>query len=518
MRILIEDQAHCCGYELECMVKLFFQAASVPAEWAEKATPQPQEEYLYAGASVVEQGEGETRYRLTMRLCCADRETGALADSAAERQVSCPPEQSQKTFEFHFGKMAYDLLSAATGVRPPWGILTGVRPVKLVQRCLSQGMTQGETEAFFRDRYVSPEKIALALETARRQKPILERVTPKSYSLYISIPFCPSRCSYCSFVSHSIEKAAKLVEPYVQLLCRELEETARLAEGLGLTLSSIYMGGGTPTTLSAGQMKRVTDVISRCFPVEETVEYTIEAGRPDTIDREKLEVMREAGVNRVSINPQTLNDRVLEAVGRKHTAAEVLEAIDLARRVGFDSINCDLIAGLPGDTPESFRDTLDRLIQVGPENITVHTLSVKRAARLRQEGEYLEVVHNPAAPMVEYAQQALGRAGYGPYYLYRQRDTLGNLENTGFCRPGKESFYNTVIMEEVQTILAAGAGGTTKLKDPFSIYIERAFNFKYPYEYIERFSEILERKEQVKRFYERVFNTQLFSDAGLPGQ
>lgn len=505
MRIWIDG--HTCGYELECMAKLFFQAEKLPVETVEGPIPDMPEETLYTKVELLS-GEGdENQYRLTVRLRCLNRTAGKLEDTELVKEICCAPEQSQKVFEFHFGKMVYDLLSAATGVKPPWGILTGVRPVKLVQRCLSQGMDEAETEAFFRERYVSPEKISLALETARHQKPILEKITPKSYSLYISIPFCPSRCSYCSFVSHSIEKTAKLVEPYVGLLCRELEETAKLAEGLGLELTSIYMGGGTPTTLSARQMEQVTDTISRCFPVKEALEYTIEAGRPDTITQEKLEVMKAAGVSRISINPQTLNDEVLASIGRRHTAKDVLDCIEAARKIGFDNINCDLIAGLNGDTLESFQDTLGRLIQANPENITVHTLSVKRAARLRQEGEYLEAVHNPAAPMVEYAQKVLREAGYSPYYLYRQRDTLGNLENTGYCKKGREGYYNVFIMEEAQSILAAGAGATTKLKDPFSIYIERVFNYKYPYEYIERFSDILDRKGQVNRFYERIFNT-----------
>lgn len=505
MRIWIEG--HACGYELECMAKLFFQAEKLPVETVDGPVPDIQEESLYAKAELLDSTGNENQYRLTVHLRCLDQTTERLMDTEQVKKVCCTSESSQKVFEFHFGKMVYDLLSAATGVKPPWGILTGVRPVKLVQRCLGQGMDEAETEAFFLDRYVSPEKFSLALETAQYQKPILEKATPKSYSLYISIPFCPSRCSYCSFVSHSIEKTAKLVEPYVELLCQELEETAKLAEGLGLKLTSIYMGGGTPTALSARQMERVAGTISRCFPVKETLEYTIEAGRPDTITPEKLEVMKAAGVSRISINPQTLNDEVLASIGRKHTAQDVLDCIEAARKIGFDNINCDLIAGLNGDTLESFQNTLERLIQVNPENITVHTLSVKRAARLRQEGGYLEAVRNPAAPMVEYAQKVLREAGYNPYYLYRQRDTLGNLENTGYCKKGREGYYNVFIMEEAQSILAAGAGATTKLKDPFSIYIERVSNYKYPYEYIEHFSDILDRKGQVNRFYERIFNT-----------
>jgi len=533
MQIWIEG--HECGYELECLTKLFYQAEKLPItevvgmpdafSGEDKdslyagAIPMTREEYLAHEHELLRdvaflpdtRGNGghqcdvcpnrdncADHYRLVVRLCCNGRE------SMQTRYIVTKPGMFNKSLEYHFGQMVYDLMREATGVTPPWGILTGVRPVKLVQRCMDHGMSEEEAAAYLETRYVSPHKIQLALDTARKERRMLAKAEPMTYSLYISIPFCPSRCSYCSFVSHSIEKAGKLVEPYLDKLCEELEETAKLAEKLNLRLLTVYMGGGTPTTLTAAQMKRVTDTISRCFPLEGILEYTIEAGRPDTIDREKLEVIKNAGVTRISINPQTLNDEVLKNIGRKHTAQDIIDCIALAREIGFDNINCDLIAGLNGETPDSFRDTVDRLTAIGPENITVHTLSVKRAARLRQEGEYLEAVHNPAAEMVEYAQQKLGEMGYIPYYLYRQRDTLGNLENTGYCKPGKEGYYNSFIMEEVQTILAVGAGATTKMRNPYGEEIERVFNYKYPYEYINRFDQILKRKEQVTEFYERV--------------
>ena len=533
MQIWIEG--HECGYELECLTKLFFQAEKLPVitvSGMPEAFSGEDKDSLYAGAigmthqELVEhekelyqdvtflpdtrQAQGHqcdicsnrefcaAHYRLVVRLCYRGTQ------SMQTRYIVTKPGMFEKSMEYHFGQMVYDLMREATGLTPPWGILTGVRPVKLVRRCLDMGMNEQQAADYLEKRYVSPHKIQLALDTARKERRMLQKVEPMSYSLYVSIPFCPSRCSYCSFVSHSIEKAGKLVEPYLQLLCAELEETAKVADSLGLRLSTIYIGGGTPTTLTAQQLRQLTDTISRCYPVEKALEYTIEAGRPDTIDEEKLKVIGEAGATRISINPQTLNDQVLKNIGRKHTAQDILDCIMLARKLGFSNINCDLIAGLNGETPQSFRETVDRLTAVAPENITVHTLSVKRAARLRQEGEYLEAVHNPAAEMIEYAQQKLGEEGYIPYYLYRQRDTLGNLENTGYCKPGREGYYNVFIMEEVQTILAVGAGATTKLRHPHGEEIERIFNFKYPYEYINRFEQILERKKQVVKFYERV--------------
>ena len=403
----------------------------------------------------------------------------------------------------------YRALSTLLGQSTEWGTLTGIRPVSQVSRRLAEGMTPAQCRVWFRERYLtSDRKIDLCLATAKTQEPILPTFRPRSYSLYISIPFCPTRCAYCSFVSHSITGAAakRLVPTYIDRLCEELEATALLAQKLGLALDTVYFGGGTPTAISAQQLSRLFDAVRRHFPLEQVREFTVEAGRPDTITEEKLAAIREGGATRISINPQTFSDAVLETIGRRHTTAQTEEAFALARRMGFDCINMDLIAGLPSDTREEFRYAIDRAIALGPENITVHTLSIKRSSRLYEE---LQAIHDPrshiVAEMVNYANTALTQAGFRPYYLYRQKNTLENQENVGWSKSGAESLYNIAIMEEIQTILAVGAGGSTKLYDPETGYIERVFNYKYPFEYIDRFSNILERKDEVEAFYGKHF-------------
>ena len=350
--------------------------------------------------------------------------------------------------------------------------------------------------------FVSEEKTALALQTEAHEQRIIEQSHPDSFSLYVGIPFCPSRCSYCSFVMASVERAQKLIAPYVDLLCEELRVTAQIANDCGLRLESVYFGGGTPTTLSAEQLDRVLGTVNRCFDLSRCHEFTVEAGRPDTVTAEKLFALKENNVDRISINPQTLSDSVLCAIGRKHTAEQFLEAFALARRCGFENINTDLIAGLPTDTPESFCRSLDTVLGLNAESITVHTLCMKRAANLTTEGKTLNREEALAArQMVAYARERLTANGYIPYYLYRQTRMVGNLENVGWSKPGCESYYNVYVMDETHTILACGCGGVSKLRDQSSDYLERIFNFKYPYEYIDRFDEMLNRKAQISRFY-----------------
>ncbi|MEG0570473.1 MAG: coproporphyrinogen dehydrogenase HemZ, partial [Oscillospiraceae bacterium] len=324
----------------------------------------------------------------------------------------------------------------------------------------------------------------------------------------ISIPFCPSRCTYCSFVSHSIqcEKSTSLIEDYLTLLYKELVYIGKMAKDLGLKLTTIYIGGGTPTSISSSQLKAMTDVIAKNFPVKDTLEYTIEAGRADTITREKLEVIKACGATRISINPQTFNDNVLVNIGRRHTAAEVVECYQMAREIGFDNINMDLIAGLPTDNFASFKRSVDTCIGLAPENITVHTLSIKRSSKLYEKFSD-KLFGGEVAMMVEYSQKVLMNNSYEPYYLYRQKNTVDNLENVGYCKPGKQSYYNIFIMEELQTILAAGAGAVTKLvklKDFCNIEeIVRIYNYKYHFEYISDFDEIINRKGEVLEFYDK---------------
>ena len=392
------------------------------------------------------------------------------------------------------------VLTDLTGVSPPWGILTGVRPAKLMRRYLAQ---YGEEEA--RRRFtgflqVSPEKTELAYQVALAENECAALSTETSFSLYVSIPFCPTRCAYCSFVSHSIAQAKKLIPDYVRLLCREIGQTAAIARELGLQLETVYIGGGTPTSLSAEDLRQITGALNEAFDLQNLREFTVEAGRPDTVDSKKLAVLKNAGVTRISVNPQTFSDAVLERIGRKHSSAETVEKYQLAREMGFDNINMDLIAGLPGDTPEGFAATLDRAIALAPENITVHTLALKHSSALSlATDDWRLATASPA--MLAYAAAALPAAGYAPYYMYRQSKSAGNLENVGWTKPGRACLYNVYMMEELHSVLAVGGGAVTRLVDQRDGRIARVYNFKYPYEYIGRFEEQSERKQEIVAFY-----------------
>lgn len=399
-------------------------------------------------------------------------------------------------------QLLYKLLCDFTGLTQPWGILTGVRPVKLLRRLAEESNEEQAVKKFEKDFFVSNEKIALSRETEHNERKILELSKPESFSLYVGIPFCPSRCSYCSFVMASIERAEKLIEPYTKLLCEEIKRTAEIANKLGLRLETVYFGGGTPTTLSAEQLDTVLKTVNKSFDMSTCREFTVEAGRPDTIDIAKLFALKENKVDRISINPQTVNDEVLKTIGRKHTAQQFFDAFELARKCGFDNINTDLIAGLPTDTPESFKNSLDSIVRLNAECITVHTLCMKRASRLTTEGVTLDLQQaRDAREMLAYTQNILGQNEYIPYYMYRQSRMVGNLENVGWSKKGFESLYNVYVMDETHTILACGSGGVTKLKRNNPDYLERIFNFKYPYEYIDRFDELIQRKSGIMQFY-----------------
>lgn len=399
-------------------------------------------------------------------------------------------------------QLLYKLLCDFTGLTQPWGILTGVRPVKLLRRLAEESSEEQAVKKFEKDFFVSNEKIALSRETEHNERKILELSKPESFSLYVGIPFCPSRCSYCSFVMASIERAEKLIEPYTKLLCEEIKRTAEIANKLGLRLETVYFGGGTPTTLSAEQLDTVLGTVNKSFDMSTCREFTVEAGRPDTIDIAKLFALKENKVDRISINPQAVNDEVLKTIGRKHTAQQFFDAFELARKCGFDNINTDLIAGLPTDTPESFKNSLDSIVRLNAECITVHTLCMKRASRLTTEGVTLDLQQaRDAREMLAYTQNILGQNEYIPYYMYRQSRMVGNLENVGWSKRGFESLYNVYVMDETHTILACGSGGVTKLKRNNPDYLERIFNFKYPYEYIDRFDELIQRKSGIMQFY-----------------
>lgn len=395
--------------------------------------------------------------------------------------------------------LLYLLLKEALGIRPPWGMMTGVRPVRIIHDARRAGKSEEEIAAKFLNYYdCTPEKFRLALGIADLQRPIIASCTDRDYSLYIGIPFCPSRCSYCSFVSRTLEKDRGMVQPYLDCLCLELKKIRSEAEKNHLNLKSIYIGGGTPTSLTAKQLRQLMGTVRDCFDLASVGEYTVEAGRPDCTDREKLAVIKEYGATRISINPQTFNDTVLAGIGRRHSARDILDCYRTAREVGHTCINMDLIAGLPGDTVESFEESLRQAIALDPENITIHTLTLKRASNLVIEHRPDE--YDDVEAMLEKGE-LLTKAGYRPYYMYRQKGTLKNLENIGWSKPGQEGLYNIYIMEEIHSILAAGAGASTKLLRLDENTIERVFNYKYPAEYVNGFEEVLARKECVSRFF-----------------
>ena len=386
----------------------------------------------------------------------------------------------------------------ALGREPPWGGLTGVRPVKLPTRALEQGATRRQADRLLRDLYrVSAPRRALALDCAQATLAAKRTLAPEDVSLYVGIPFCPTRCAYCSFVSADVGRTFSLMEPYVDALCREIAAAGAAVRRGGRRIKSVYIGGGTPTTLSPALLDRLMGALEGAFDLSACAEYTVEAGRPDTITAEKLSVLRERGCTRVSVNPQSMDDRVLAAIGRAHSAADILQAWDLVRRAGFPYANMDLIAGLPADTPEGFRASLDQVLSLGPENVTVHTLALKKGSRLTLEKNGALPAPEQVSAMLDYAWGALRAAGYAPYYLYRQKYMSGGFENVGWCRPGAESLYNICMMEELHTILSLGSGGVTKVIDPRAGSLVRQANPKYPKEYIETLDPILQAKENL---------------------
>ena len=475
--ILIID-SHPFRYEMEALCRMFLHGRELKI--TEEAEIPPKEDYIY---TALEGDEITVKAKIDGKYAEAKRT--AENDHARNMELA-----------------VFGVLTEILSIRPKWGVLTGIRPVKLAMQLHDMGLSEEEIRKKLKEeRLVSDEKLDLLLTTMEHELEIRASSRPNSVSLYISIPFCPSRCSYCTFTSHSVEKAAKLIPQYVELLCGELKDIAVLIDEIGLHLETVYMGGGTPTVLTAKQLDRVLSTVNESFDMTGVRELTVEAGRPDTITAEKLAVLKKNGVGRISINPQTMDDEVLAAIGRKHTAEDVKNAFALTKTFGFDSINMDLISGLPGDNMEKFRKTIAEVIAMNPDNITLHTLTVKRGANLAPMAQ--SVFAATADAMNEYAYGEFAKAGYFPYYLYRQKGTVDNLENVGFCKPGKEGIYNIFIMDETHTVLSAGAGGVTKLKAPYDKKIERIFNFKYPYEYIERFELMNERKEQVRNFYEK---------------
>lgn len=389
----------------------------------------------------------------------------------------------------------------AAGISPPWGMLTGVRPDKPATWALAEGLSPSEVRQKMETEYfVTPDRAALAAETGTAAMEAAWGLEPRDIAVYVGIPFCPTRCAYCSFVSQSVEKSFSLVAPYVDALVEEILSGGEMVRRAGLRVRAFYMGGGTPTTLTAEQMDRVLTAFETAFDTADCLERTVEAGRPDTITAEKLAVLKAHGVTRISVNPQTMDDHVLQAIGRRHTARDIADAMELVTRAGFKHINMDLIAGLPEDTAEGFRRSLDACLSFETDGITVHTLALKKGSRIMLEGQQIPGPQ-AVAEMLDYAASALRQSGYRPYYLYRQKYMSGSFENIGWSRPGGVCLYNIYIMSELCSILSFGAGGSTKMVVPGTNQIRRVFNPKYPAEYTQRPEKTRANQEAFSAFY-----------------
>ncbi len=384
------------------------------------------------------------------------------------------------------------------GTTPPWGMITGVRPAKMCLDLFDKGKNSDEVLMHLTEDFLcSPEKARLAVTTAEREHPFVSPLRRRECSVYIAIPFCPTRCSYCSFVSFSSPKLLSMIPDYLVRLCEDIRNTFKIIRNLGIRVATVYIGGGTPTTLDALQLEVLLSCISEETDIPSLDEFTVEAGRPDTITAEKMAVLAKYGVTRVSVNAQTMNDSILSAIGRKHTSADFLRAYESAKSSGIKDINVDLIAGLPDEHYESFSDSVNKIIGLEPTNITVHTFYVKRAADIKKSLEVYRAQDENTTRAVDIAQASLLSAGYSPYYLYKQKNTAANLENAGFCMNGHECLYNIFMMEEVHTVFGAGASAMTKLvsPNPLDMKIQRICETKYPYEYLD-----LEKGSAEKRF------------------
>ena len=391
----------------------------------------------------------------------------------------------------------YELLKRLTGQQPPWGSLTGIRPTRLIYEGLADGLTMEEACARVERTFdVQPEKVALLREIVEVQRTLPEPGTEEA-DLYVSIPFCRTRCAYCSFPGEAVGKG-RLITPYLDALLWELEEAERLFCQAKLGLRAVYVGGGTPTALAEPDFARLMERVMELFP--NAREYTVEAGRPDTITRGKLETLKGLGVRRISINPQTMNDETLRRIGRDHTSAQTEETFLLARELGFEDINMDVITGLPGEEMPQFEHTMDEIRRLAPDSLTVHTLAIKRSSRLNLE-KYPLPDGDLTARMVRLGGETARALGMKPYYLYRQKYMSGSFENVGWAKPGFESLYNICMMEELHTIVSLGGGGVTKLVDPHTGRIERIANAKYPQEYLRGLDQMIREKSRVADFF-----------------
>ena len=489
-------------YYVQTLCMLFFKGA----KFSEDEQPAPDVPELDVS---VRTGEDNLVYSHA-KIKLGDKVVEADGVADPEKVINCTPMRLNK---LAVGRAIFEAGKAFSSCITPWGILTGVRPSKVASEFLFSGNGVRSTRQILRDEYfVNPKKAALAVSVAATEMKLTRKLPDNLCSIYISIPFCPSRCAYCSFVSYTSERLLSLIDDYLKKLYLDIDNIFYIIKELGLQVATVYIGGGTPTVLSPAQLSALMKRVSKHIDPSSLMEYTVEAGRPDTITEEKLRIIKENGATRISVNPQTLNDDVLTAIGRRHTVDDFYRAYDIAKASGIGCINVDLIAGLPNDTFGIFANSVDNIIGLSPENITVHTFSVKTAADLKKkENDIYDSAEDTASKCVEYAQIKTKFAGYKPYYVYRQKNTVGNLENVGYSIDGKEGMYNIFMMEELHSVFSVGAGAVTKLVDyrlPLKgkTEIRRIFTPKYPYEYLRDADKIRlgDKENGIPSLFERI--------------
>lgn len=481
-------------YDIHSLVKAFY----------------PKEE-VYVSTKDKEKKEEPVHYHMDVQFAPEEiifswKRVEASEDNANQTGITkrvAVDDTNRKETKNSLKRTLYRLLSEYTGVELPWGNLTGIRPTKIPMALLEEGKSEEEIAHYMKETYfASDEKIKLSIEIAERELALLKKLDyEEGYSLYIGIPFCPTTCLYCSFTSYSLAAWKNRMDEYLDALEKELDYTA--VKFAHKKLNSIYIGGGTPTTLNPKQLDRLIRKIKCSFDLSDLVEFTVEAGRPDSITKEKLMVLRNHDISRISINPQTMKQETLDLIGRHHTVQQTIDSFNLARELGFDNINMDLIVGLPGESLSDVADTMEVIRKLAPDNLTVHSLAIKRAARLniqRERYQDFEIVNT--ADHIALTSKVAEEMGLFPYYLYRQKNMAGNFENVGYAAPGKAGVYNVLIMEEKQSIVACGAGASTKRvwvqPNPDGTHrIERAENVKDVAQYITRIDEMIERKSRL---------------------
>lgn len=473
-------------YDVYHLIQAFYPGTNIKTiyETDDREIPQGTEEMKFS-----------VRYGREDILFCAEKIRNAHTEVLFRKSCRLNAPDDRISTKNQLKRLVYSGLTELTGKKLPWGNLTGIRPVKILRSKLDEGYAPDEAAAYMQETYnVGDEKTALALEVAVREKKLLDEIRPQEgYSLYVDIPFCPSICLYCSFGSHLISRWNDYVPRYLESLFRELDMIAEAMKGT--RLDTVYIGGGTPTSISAQHLNSLLDHIGSKFPLGELKEFTVESGRPDTVTEEHLRVLRDHPVSRISINPQTMNQKTLDIIGRRHTVEETAERFHMARKLGFDNINMDIIVGLPGEGRDEILHTLEEIRSLDPDSLTVHSLALKRATRLALfKDRYKDISFDNSAEIMRCTDDAARKMRMHPYYLYRQKNIAGNFENVGYAREGKDGIYNILIMEEKQTIMAAGCGGSTKFVTNGGANIDRVENVKDLKNYIERTDEMIERK------------------------